>query len=64
MANTTTVKASFGYHRIQNPSSLWSQLRDLNYQVALGRCRPRAPTDPDVPVSGIRFVKSRFRCVR
>jgi hypothetical protein len=25
-------------------------------RVALGRCRPRAPTDPDVRISRIRFL--------
>jgi hypothetical protein len=32
------------------------------YRVAPGRCLPGAPTDPDVRISRIRFVKSRFRC--
>jgi hypothetical protein len=33
------------------------------HRVAPGRCLPGAPTDPDVRISRIRFVKSRFRCV-
>ena len=30
-------------------------------RVASGRCRPEAPTDPDVRISRIRFVRSRVR---
>jgi hypothetical protein len=29
--------------------------------VAPGDCSPRAPTDPDVRISRIRFVRSRVR---
>ena len=32
-------------------------------RVALGSYLPRAPTDPDVRISRIRFVDLRFRCV-
>jgi hypothetical protein len=32
--------------------------------VAPGDCSPRAPTDPDVQISRIRFVEQRVRYVR
>ncbi|MFC1641925.1 hypothetical protein ACFL5O_04445, partial [Myxococcota bacterium] len=29
-------------------------------RVAPGRCLPRAPTDPDLPNSGIRLIRSQI----
>jgi hypothetical protein len=36
----------------------------FNDWVAQGRYRPRAPADPDLRISSIRFLDSRFRYAR